>query len=293
MSIRTILLFLFFFLLSGLAMSAIACPPPPCGDCQTWNPETEACDSDCSSGQCCNDDVCVDDCDDCYTCESGSCDWDCSPLQECCNGTCCDYCCDGVCCSSGQSCCDNECCDNPCCGTECCGANQYCCGGETCCNSDEVCCWYFDGGFTYYCNPPCTDEVTDTTSCSEDNEDAFKCKGCQQITSPSNCGTYQDYTGLVIETCHDGCPQFDWNNSEEICYEVKECFPMFHSNSLCLECEGEMLCLRLEFGEPPECQTIGECIVTIVCDVTENCYQCESGGGDTVYTHKEETCSCK
>ena len=77
MRVRTIsFLLIVFLLLSGLAIPTIACPPPPCDDCYTWNPETEECEWDC--GECCecvdgscdpNDSNCGDpNCWDCVDC---------------------------------------------------------------------------------------------------------------------------------------------------------------------------------------------------------------------------------
>jgi hypothetical protein len=150
------------------------------------------------------------------------------------------------------------------------------------------------GGTYYYCNPPCRDEVTDLTSCSEDNEDDYKCTGCQQV-SPPTCGTYRDYTGLEISTCYDGCG-YDWNSSDEICYEVKDCFFMFHPNSWCLECEGEMSCFPVieSPGGEEDCETSGECIVNILCDLAVTCIQCESDpeNDPVIITVRKETCEC-
>jgi hypothetical protein len=69
---------------------------------------------------------------------------------------------------------------------------------------------------------------------------------------------------------------------------------VFHSNSWCVECAGEVLCLPiLEFGEPPECQTIGECVFLISCDIIKSCYQCEANpASEPVYIDKKDTCHC-
>lgn len=47
-------------LLSAFAMVAVACPPPYCGPCYTWNEVTEECDWDCESKECCTDSDCPD-----------------------------------------------------------------------------------------------------------------------------------------------------------------------------------------------------------------------------------------
>ncbi len=277
---KPITFFLLFLLLSNLTTPSIACPPPDCGSCCYWistgpGPNDGYCElmpgADC--GDCAG-------CSPCYSCVDCFCLWDCTnPFATCCNGTCCD---------------------NPCCGNECCGANQYCCGNppwnELCCNSDEVCCWYIDGSgnFVFYCNPPCTDAVTDTMTCNEYNEECFKCTDCKQISPPPTCSTttYRDYTGLEISTCYDGCPQFDHNTSNETCYEVKNCFPMLHEDHLCLECEGWNICVEVvEFGDPPVCETVGQCVVQIACNIIFLCFQCTEGT-QVLETIKEETCQC-
>lgn len=47
-------------LLSAFAMVAVACPPPYCGPCYTWNEVTEECEWDCESKECCTDSDCPD-----------------------------------------------------------------------------------------------------------------------------------------------------------------------------------------------------------------------------------------
>jgi len=65
--IKSITFFLSCLLLAILTMPAIACPPPPCDDCYTWNPETEECEWDC--GECCE---CVDgSCEPCKCWDDG------------------------------------------------------------------------------------------------------------------------------------------------------------------------------------------------------------------------------
>ena len=177
------------------------------------------------------------------------------------------------------------------CGTlgSCCGKNKYCCGNEVCCDADKVCCWALDG--SYYCNPPCWDEVTNTTSCSKDKEATYnECHGCRQLI-PLTCGMYRVYTGLQIKTCYDGCPQFDWNTEEKDCYTIKRCHAQQHEQSWCHECNGEMICDPI-LQVDDECGSIGACLIIIACDLVETCYQCEKGD-EVVSTHTLETCSCR
>jgi len=80
MRIKSILLLLVCFLLTGLIMPAVACPPGDCDDCETWNEETKTCDWDCTTGQCCQNDDCVATCSGCYKCVDNYCEqckcWD-------------------------------------------------------------------------------------------------------------------------------------------------------------------------------------------------------------------------
>ena len=95
MKIKSIIAVLICSLLSfSLTAPSIACPPPDCGDCYTWNSETEECEWDCTTGQCCDDGVCVDNCDaeNCEECVAGDC--------EVCGGDTSKFCCDGNCCIS-------------------------------------------------------------------------------------------------------------------------------------------------------------------------------------------------
>jgi hypothetical protein len=187
----------------------------------------------------------------------------------------------------------------PLCGTGCCGANQYCCGSSSdnpvCCDANKVCCWGFDGmgGIYYYCNPPCRSEVTDTTSCSKDNEATHnECHGCQQLIPLTCSGTYRDYTGLQIKTCYDGCPQFDWNTSTKDCYKIKRCHAQMHEKSLCHMCNGEKICDPIVTLNEIDCSTLGECVEVVLCSLIETCYQCEKGDEERE-TVTIETCSCR
>jgi len=80
MRIKSILLLLVCFLISNFSLPAIACPPGDCDDCETWNTETEKCDWDCTTEQCCYNDFCVDTCSGCYKCVDDYCEpckcWD-------------------------------------------------------------------------------------------------------------------------------------------------------------------------------------------------------------------------
>jgi len=135
MKIKSILLLLFCFLLPVLAMPAIACPPPDCGDCCYWvstgpGPNDGYCELDIGAecGDCAG-------CSPCYSCVNCSCVWDCSTGQTCCNGSCCNS---GNCCNS-TTCCSNY--DDVCCtdsGSYCCDSGKTCCQGN-CCNPGQCC----------------------------------------------------------------------------------------------------------------------------------------------------------
>lgn len=326
-----------FLLLLSPTVSVIAHPcDPPCQDCQTCeagvcvddDDECDdcescvngSCESDCSPTQTCCNGTCCDNCCDgitCYDPATENCCNDgygtvCSGSFPCCAdvpglaSTCTNYCHDSVCCSSGQWCCDSVCCDYPCCGTEgCCGAPNYCCGdpswNELCCDADEVCCWeLIMPGFVieYYCNPPCTDAVTDTTTCSQDNEELYECIACLNRTDgPCSEYTYRDYTGLEISTCYDGCPQFDYNTSNEICYEERYCFGQLKTLHLCTECDEGILCINCDIDlEADVCQcdddNLGCAVAVVACSLIINCWDCGEGGS-LVSTVRRETCSCQ
>jgi hypothetical protein len=210
-------------------------------------------------------------CPPCYT-QTGSypnchCDWSCG------SGSCCNF----SCCAAGK-----------CCVPNCCGSNQFCCGDGVCCDAGEVCCTSLTPPYNHYCEEPCTDEITDTTTCSEDNEDAYKCFGCEQWTEPT-CDSYRDYTGLAIKTCYDGCP-LDRNTSEEICYQIKECKSVIHGDSLCMSCNDLEACIPVNTHVTP-CTTVGDCVINIACDITYICNQCEEDT-EVIATVTEETCEC-
>ena len=91
MRIKSILLLLVCFLLYGLTVPTISCPPGDCDDCEIWNEETKMCDWRCSTGQCCENDTCVGSCPGCKSCVSNYCednDDNCSTCKECCDGDC-------------------------------------------------------------------------------------------------------------------------------------------------------------------------------------------------------------
>ena len=116
MRIKSILLLLVCFLLSGFTMSAIACLPPYCGSCCHWvstgpGPSDGYCELDAECGDCRG---CYNPC---YSCVSCYCERDCSPTQSCCTDSgdyCCESnetCCEGNCCATGQCCNDGTCVD--------------------------------------------------------------------------------------------------------------------------------------------------------------------------------------
>lgn len=133
-------------LVSLLGATAIACPPPECPACNSWN--GSSCVWSCgATGNCCgisgSRTCCSNEC-----CERGtSCCT--SSTAECCgfNDRCCDAdCCMNTCCPSGQRCCGVGCCSNSrvCCGGTCCTPGYTCCGSNCCvsdcCSESHACC---------------------------------------------------------------------------------------------------------------------------------------------------------
>lgn len=141
----------------------------------------------------------------------------------------------------------------------------------------------------HFCNWPCWDQTTDTTSCKDDGLGNNGCHGCQQRFRPT-CGLYREYKGQEIKTCYDGCPQFDWNIQEKDCYILKYCHAQMHEMSWCHECNGEMIydpILQVD----DNCGSIGACLIIIACDLVETCFQCEKGD-EVADTITVETCNC-
>jgi hypothetical protein len=189
-----------------------------------------------------------------------------NPCTTCCNGSTCDP-------ANCESCVDDQC---------------VICGGDPC----QKCCI---GLTTSWCVEKCKEEVVDTTTCSKDNEDGYKCDGCGSLINPPTCGTYRAYTGLQIKTCHGGC-FWDSDSSQEICYQEKQCSTsMGHLNSMCMECNGRHVCISIIGGGPSgePCLTIGDCVTEIACNLLYTCFQCEPS--DTVVGPPitRETCHCK
>jgi len=77
MNIKSTTIFLTcLLLLSAFAMVAVACPPPYCGPCETYNPVTKKCEYDCESKECCTGADCLDEVHySCIDCEC-ICDYD-------------------------------------------------------------------------------------------------------------------------------------------------------------------------------------------------------------------------
>jgi hypothetical protein len=297
--------------------------PPPCADCNNANCYY------CVDGECKGcDDPTSDSC--CFKSTGGKCYN--AAIQGCCNGQLYDWkarqCCDDGLhewlCDSNKECCGGECCDTANCmacdwltGEECvqvcdmvpcmkCDGQGYCvpcdpakcescvdgqckvCGGDT----NQKCC---KGLAASWCVEKCKEEVVDTTTCSKANEDGYKCDGCGSQINPPTCGTYREYTGLEIKTCHDGC-FWDQDSSWEICYQEKQCsLSMAQQNSMCMECNGKHVCIPIigMGGGLSQCQTAGDCVIQVSCDFLYTCYQCEPS--DTVVGPpiRKETCHCK
>jgi len=177
MSIKSILLLLVCFLLSGLTIPAIACPTPDCGSCCWWistGPEPDDGYCELMPGADCGD--CAD-CPPCFSCVDCFCLWDCTnPFATCCNGSCCsNTCCNGTCCSAGQCCYDGTCVttcpgccdcvdgscepkDSECGNCQECNANCECvkkagveCDEDSDCEPEEHC-WVLTGACECYCD---------------------------------------------------------------------------------------------------------------------------------------------
>ena len=285
------------------------CPPLPCPPCVSNWPN---CNVFCGGqpNQLCCDDI------QCYNIYE----------RQCCyygNGKTCDHniaCCAQDCCSEeAPNCCDNITCYNSneneyCCSDgngHICGQFEECCGESNCCEfeqckfcvngeclvcsglPDRICC---PGIYFPTCVDECTDEVVDTETCDEAQEDEYDCPGCTSLLPPlCHDHVWRDYTDLEIEACSGGCPMYgDQDIRSEICYEKKYCGGTYREDEKCIECQNEMLCLPKIDSDPPTCYygSLGECIAEAVCTITFTCYDCcrDDRVLDTIY---ENTCKCK
>jgi len=249
MKIRSITFFLICLLLAILTIPAIACPPPPCPDCKTWNPETEVCDWDCATGQCCYNDSCVDNCSGCQSCVNDYCednDDNCDGCRSCEGGWCntdddkCDGCeiCnpDGICeddddncLSSGpcKTCVDSVCEDDD---TKCSGCKT--CDGGSCEDDDDECigCESCIAGFCEDDDNECGDcGFCFLGSCYDDDDQCLDCQNC------------------IDNYCYDACPSGEICCPDETCWKKCKLSPTGHCDEPdqeCRECHGSpSLCL--------------------------------------------------
>lgn len=268
MRIKSILLLLVCFLLSGLTMPAIACPPPYCGSCCHWvstgpGPSDGYCDlnlgaecGDCQGG-------CYNPCNNCVSC---SCEWDCSPTQYCCTDSG-DYCCE-----SSETCCEGSCCINVCCNGICCGLSwEICCNGTCCdignCCNDETCC--APGG-----------------DCCTDADDAYCCYAGLTCCQGNCCDPFDEICCEgdccdkdLCEECVDGECKVCGGDPD-----LKCCFPPWRSCNNRCELELTGACATSNNEDCPSCYP-GDCSATTTKVYTGNdVYSCKYHGcpGDCV-----------
>lgn len=82
------------------------------------------------------------------------------------------------------------------------------------------------------------------------------------------------FSGLEISECSGGCPDSDYNTTEEVCFEEKQCVDQPIEDALCLLFgNGELGCV------PDDTPVVfcSECACT----------------GPVIYTYRRETCTCK
>ena len=211
MRIKSILLLLVCFLLFGLTMPAIACPPPDCGSCCHWvstgpGPSDGYCELDAECGDCRG---CYNPC---YSCVSCYCERDCSPTQSCCTDSG-DYCCE-----SDESCCQGNCCE----GCESC-VDGNCEDDDDNCDPDECC---IDGNCI---DPKCED-------CDPVSDAIIECGHFSHSLEGSPCATTWciivelesatcDYKGLLWPCSKARCNTTLSMDPEAILYSISQACP--------------------------------------------------------------------
>ncbi|MFH2009062.1 MAG: MopE-related protein [bacterium] len=182
----------------------------------------------CPDGWICQDDVCVDPCDNA----------NCQAWEECTLGTCIDVSCTGYgqSCDSGQFCLDHECVDNPCLAASCDPESEHCIAD---CPSATDC--------SYTCQPLCLcglDEICGPGGvCEPDLCGAVEC-AAGQICDPTSGQCITDPCFLSScsggEVCHDGdCyPDPCLNTSCPIGFSCEVTWAGDDSNPVCVPDEG-------------------------------------------------------
>lgn len=202
MRIQSILLLLVCFLLSGLTLPAIACPPPDCGSCCHWEGPVPGGSCELNTGVECGD--CHGCYNPCYSCVSCFCEWDCSTGATCCNGSCCnsDNCCNGTTCCTNSN---DVCCTDS--GSYCCESGETCCKG-TCCDPN-LCldCNSTTGQCESICDPNC-EFCCDGTCCKnwqccvDSNCVDPICEDCHEVNDTLiECGHKKDDTWCQSDWC--------------------------------------------------------------------------------------------
>lgn len=204
---KSMVVLLICLLLFSFTVSAVACPPPQCDECERL--VGDECVYRCSSGQCCDIGIgCVYDCSGgCTSCSEGYCTSECNSCQTCeddscvCNEDCC-YDSDCATCYGCVNCscqCTSECCTDSDCGNPDCWDCVDCdCECDITINSvssdKDAACVNCDITFTAYVTGSCScvdwsgggDPATASDTCTFTTH--WDSPGTKTVTATPDCG---------------------------------------------------------------------------------------------------------
>jgi hypothetical protein len=173
---------------------------------------------------------------------------------------------------------------------------QQCCGslpGDIgCCWAVDICC--YDHEIGHYCRLPCQEEDILPSPCRKSLELPNSCEFCLMAGEGVSClsYTYLEYTDFVPKICRHGCHTIPvW----EPCYKIRQCTGMLQTSSMCVECEGDIVCAGCDFSDyicfcggdlSPGCEAIVE-----GCEIIFSCFNCTKGGA-VIDTIPAGSCEC-
>lgn len=293
MRIKSILLLLVCFLLSGFTMPAIACPPPYCGSCCHWEGPVPGGSCQLNTGADCGD--CSGCGGECYTCSGCWCLDDeskCSGCKRCSVGTCvdADHKCSWRFC---QDCNDGECEDRcPALGKHCDSDTGSCeeCVDVLHCELCEECIFHKcvhpcdDCDPPKYCGSACAcveceyvEEEEDTTTCSTANN-TTECDCSINIINPcSSAEESVSYSGNFLKSCTGP----NCGSDNVLCYTT------YQSCTTSGSYQPLHLCIGNDVGPPPPAPWPSSCTLNL--DIPgPGCYTCANSFSAGVPTYESQ-----